>query len=173
MGLLFLSSCEKWKDKPAPDPGFTRHYCNDPEAVNYNWDFPGKPDNSTCFYPTQPFTGHYSYVDTIFDGSYEFDTFYKYDIYLFPVSNTKMRLVGLCPAGDTLRLTADKYYKAYIDSVRFDDSTFLPGSYFCTRRDTINGYLNKNRADSNKIHINFTVATDSGLRFHIGTGVRK
>src|ERR1043165_5567011 len=64
MGFAF--SCKKWQD-PAPkeDPRLTRHYCNDPSAVNYNWDFPGKPDNSVCFYPADLFAGTYMFYDTV------------------------------------------------------------------------------------------------------------
>src|ERR1043165_6289024 len=64
MGFAF--SCKKWQD-PAPkeDPRLTRPYCNDPEAVNYNWDFPGKPDNSVCFYPSDLFAGTYTFWDTV------------------------------------------------------------------------------------------------------------
>lgn len=41
LSVSIFFSCEKWKDpNPDVDPRITeRKYCNDPEAINYNWDF--------------------------------------------------------------------------------------------------------------------------------------
>ena len=40
--LLVAASCSKYTDDPGEtDPRLSRKYCNDPEAVNYNRDFPG------------------------------------------------------------------------------------------------------------------------------------
>src|SRR5262245_8926779 len=66
--VLLLASCEKWEDTPGKsDPRLERKYCNDPEAVNYNRDFPGTADNSVCYYPSDAFSGRYSFIDSIYD----------------------------------------------------------------------------------------------------------
>src|SRR5579872_3418748 len=62
-----VCSCSKYKDtKATADPRLTNPYCNDTNAVNYNWGFPGKPDSTVCFYPTDVFKGIYTFNDSIF-----------------------------------------------------------------------------------------------------------
>ena len=68
--MLCLSSflaCTKWADTQKPsDPRLTQKYCNDPFAVNYNWGFPGLPDNSTCIFPSDLYVGTYLFHDSIY-----------------------------------------------------------------------------------------------------------
>jgi len=64
--LSSILGCTKWTDtQNASDPRLTQKYCNDPFAVNYNWGFPGIPDNSTCVFPSDVYVGTYVFHDSI------------------------------------------------------------------------------------------------------------
>lgn len=151
---------------------FNTPYCNDPEAINYNWDFPGTPDNSICFYPTDVFAGTYLFDDTIYNEAYERDTILQYQIVIRAYSNTRFALVGFC--GDSIKLTADRFFKATIDStLNTIDQTPLNGQIVCRTVDTISGTINTSFADSTRIRINFNVASDTGLNYHVGTAIQQ
>jgi hypothetical protein len=172
---VMLYSCKKWKDEqPTPDSRLTRPYCNDPEAVNYNWDFPGKPDNTTCFFPTEVFSGAYSFTDSLYSGDLEYDTFYTYNISLVARSKSKFVVTGFCQGGGKeLTFTADRYYRAAADSLMMADSTFLSGQIGCRAADTLSGLITKDPRENNRLRINFTVLSDTGTTFHIGTAIKQ
>src|SRR4051812_10618768 len=67
--LALFMACKKDADPSAPRPGAldTTFYCNDPDAVNYNWGFPGTPDNSKCYYPSDIYAGTYSFTDSVYN----------------------------------------------------------------------------------------------------------
>src|SRR6218665_3868599 len=64
--FLCISSCKKWVDEKGPDLGLTNKYCNIPDAVNYNWGFPGIADSLVCYYPADVFKGDFILHDSIF-----------------------------------------------------------------------------------------------------------
>jgi len=143
-------SCAKWKDpKPYTDPQLTNPYCNDPNAVNYNWGFPGKPDNSLCFYPNSLFVGSYMYYDTMYNDT----LFVGADSFIINItipsnSETKMTLSGFCGGSGSISLTGLPGYEATVDTVVGDTSTFNQGQIMCSVGDTINGYILRDRVDS-------------------------
>lgn len=163
------------KNAPFNDPNeslFENKYCNDPEAINYNDGFPGTPDNNTCIYPRDVFVGTYSLRDSILNVDFELDTVWVMDISVFANSNNVLRITGFCD-GDSLDFTADRYYKATADSVMFPDSTLLPGQYGCRTLDTLVGTLTKDKIDTNRLKINWTITSDTGVNYHIGTAIKK
>lgn len=171
---ISLYSCKKWEDeKPAQDPRLTRPYCNDPEAVNYNWDFPGVPDNTRCFFPTEVFNGTYSFTDSLFSGDLEYDTFYTYNISLIARSKSRFVISGFCPGGKELAFTADRFYRASADSLMLPDSSFISGQIGCRAIDTLSGMITKDPKEDNKLRINFTVLSDTGTTYHIGTAIKQ
>lgn len=175
MVVVTLFSCKKWKDEQAvTDPRLTRPYCNDPEAVNYNWDFPGKPDNTTCFFPTDIFNGAYTFTDSVYSGDLEYNTSYTFNISLIPQSKSKFLLSGFCNGGTAknLTLTADRYYKAAVDSLILPDSSFMSGQVGCRPIDTLSGSI-IGEANKNKLRISFTVLSDTGTTYHIGTAIKQ
>ena len=150
------------------------HYCNDPIAINYNIGFPGTADNSICIYPTEVFDGTYQLADSVYNGEFELDTVLYYNVGFYAKSRTELRMYGFCVNGDTVRLTADRYYKASVDStLTLPDSNLIEGHVFCRAIDTIKGSISKYSSDSNKLRINFIIASDTGINYHIGTGVKK
>ncbi len=164
-----MFACKKWQD-PAPtnDPRLTNPYCNDPEAVNYNWGFPGKPDNSLCFYPKDLFLGDYLFVDSIYITSS--NTFIHSDslilhIYSRAGSNSKIAVVGFCGA-DSLKLTAGASYIATIDTLIGDTLTYR-GQQWCRVVDTVNGTIYNSRVDT-LLHINLQIISDTGITTHMG-----
>lgn len=170
---ITIWGCSKTNENTSVDDGlFTRKYCNDPEAVNFNHGFPGTPDSSICFYPKDVFAGSYLVKDSIFNTEFELDTVLEKIISFIAVNNSNLKVNGFCPSGDPLYFTADRFYKAQSDSLTLGDSTKLPGQLICSTSDTLIGTINKIEVDTPKIRINWTVASDTGINYHIGTGIK-
>lgn len=174
--ILLLSTfyaCQKSEPFDSPDKNdFDRLYCNDPIAINYNFNFPGTVDNSTCIYPTDVFEGSFLLRDSIYNAEFALDTVNEITVSFVRLSQTELLLKGFCPSGDTLTLTADRYYRASVDSTLIlPDSTFLDGQVFCRSLDTLSGFI-KSITDSNRIQVNFTIVSDTGVNYHIGTGTK-
>lgn len=166
LSCLCLSCMKSKTNTPTGDPRLSRVYCNDPEAVNYNWNFPGTPDNTTCFYPTEVFSPAYTYNDSVYfsDGTFLFTK--SYTLHVYPLSHVKLAIVGFCTSGDSLKLTADRFYHAQLDS------TSDLGQQLCRVQDTVSGNIIQNKSDSSRLQVNFTVQSDTGLTYHRGTAVK-
>lgn len=172
--VVVLYSCAKWKDpKGYTDPKLTNPYCNDPNAVNYNWGFPGKPDSTVCFYPDALFKGIYLFHDSVYSVTSGLfigaDSFY---LTIHSLSKTQISVFGICPsAADSVLLTAGPTFVATVDTM-IGDSLTTEGQSLCILADTINGTMTKDRIDSPAvIHVNFQVATDSGTFIHSGSAI--
>jgi hypothetical protein len=166
--LLF--ACKKSStNTPVSDSRLDRPYCNDPEAVNYNWDFPGTPDNTTCFYPTEVFSSAYSYNDSVYfkDGTFLYAN--PLTLHLYPLDKTKLFVTGFCGgSNDTLWFTADRYYRALLDT------TIDNGQPLCDIKDTATGTIIQSKTDSTLLQVNFTVVSDSdNVYFHRGTAIKQ
>jgi hypothetical protein len=170
-----LIGCSKADTSKTDDRLSNTTYCNEPEAINYNLGFPGVPDNTKCVFPTQVFKGSYLFYDSVLDADSKFKRVDTLKLTLAAISNVKLNLTGFCSGA--IALTANRYYKSVVDSlpiVNGSITTMLSGQYLCgNMKDTISGFITKNQADSTKISIDFTVATDSGIIFHKGTGTKK
>jgi len=173
--LLFsLVACQKWSDPPPKtDPRLTNHYCNDPAAVNYNWGFPGVPDSTICYYPANVYKGTYLFKDSIFLSNNIFT--YAYNnadsfLYIYPLSKTKIGVLGFCANGDTLKFTVDRSLRAVLDS-----SALGAGQPFCSLTDTVTGTITLDITDStNKTFlVDLTVASDTGINFHRGSAKKQ
>jgi len=173
-------SCKKWSDPTTPtDPRLNeRKYCNDPEAVNYNWNFPGKPDNSVCIYPSDLFKGTYTFTDSIYNDQQLFDSAGSQTLYtlqFIPVDKSRFRVVGFCANTDSLKFTAERStYQANADTTIFlNDTTKVYGQFFCRNLDTLSGNIVKSRSDSTSITIQFQVVSDTGINYHRGTAIKQ
>ena len=169
-GICVLFSCAKWKDpKPVNDPRLTNPYRNDPTAVNYNWGFPGKPDNTVCFYPSDLFQGSYLFYDSVYlSPSGLFISADSFIIKISKISNSKIGVTGFCNSGKQLTLTAGPTYVATMDTTVGDTTTMNPGQLLCRIQDTISGTISKDRVDSNLLHINLRVVSDTGTALFVG-----
>ncbi len=167
-----LAGCKKEEPATGNPNQITGVYCNDPKAVNYNKGFPGTPDNSICIYPTDVFRGTYVFIDSIFDINFRYDTVYSHIITLEAVDLNKMLLKGLC-SDSALPVTADRFYKATIDSSYSDYGLLMPGHWLCSKADTISGFLVRSQTDSTILKINLTVLSDTGLNYHIGSAKKQ
>ena len=182
---ILLFACQKEDKKGnSDDPRLTNKYCNDPRAVNYNWNFPGTPDNSLCFYPSSVFQGTYLFTDTVLNKDYVLaDTAhpsYTYMITLIPIGNdyNKMLLQGLHICSDTndaITLTATRFFKATVDSTAHPvlDSTLLPGQILSHCADTVSGYLTKSNGDDINLRVSLMVYNDTGIVYHVGTAKKQ
>lgn len=161
-------SCKKYKDNPGPtDPRLDRPYCNDPQAVNYNWGFPGKPDNSICLYPTDLFTGSYDYYDSIYDGSNKLVGQVTTTLSMTAMDHTKMRISGFC-GSSAYSFTANRQFRAEGDSILAGGAQL-----FCRPVDTLSGYIFKDSVVGQTVHFNLTVASDTGVYYHRGSAIKK
>ena len=161
--IVLLSSCSKWQDKPATnDPRLTNPYCNDPQAVNYNWGFPGKPDNTTCYYPTDLFKGGYSFTDSVYLPDDSLALVNAYSLYVTPLNHTAMSVSGFCGGNVILKFTAGKYGTATVDT----NATVQAGQYLCRELDTVSGTFT---TTNNGLYVSFKVVSDTGFTSHRGT----
>lgn len=164
-----LFSCNKWAD-PAPvtDPRLTNPYCNDPEAVNYNWGFPGKPDNTICFFPSDIFSGTYLFIDSVYLAASGLFIYTQAEtLQVSKQSKTELLISGLCSNGNTLRVTAHSDFTATIDTTAGDTTTLNRGQLLCRTQDTASGTFTYSRIDS-LLHIQFQVVNDTGITTHMG-----
>ncbi len=173
LALLSLSAllcaCKDYPDVPAePDGRLNRPYCNDPEAVNFNRDFPGYEDNGVCYYPADAFAGGWAFEDSIYDGTQKFIKSQTINFDIAPEDKLKFRLNGFCPgSGPAIAFTASR-------SLRADaDTTAEKGQILCRETDTVSGYLAMPLFDSSKIRFFLTVISDTGTVFHRGTAYRR
>jgi hypothetical protein len=167
--LLSFSACQPTDyTATAPDTLNTRFYCNDPEAVNYNWGFPGRPDSSICRYPSDYFSGTFSYFDSIYLADGKFDSagsLRRYMLSLQGINRRQFSVSGFC-AGGSLLLTGSRYFTASFDT------TTLRGQPFCRMQDTISGTITRRLEDTTRLRISFTVVSDTGTATHRGTAYR-
>ena len=177
---VLFTACEKWTDpEPKTDPRIgERRYCNDPEAVNFNWNFPGLEDNTTCIYPSDLFKGTYLFRDSIYSADNVFDSArsgISYILQIIPSGKSKFRVLGFCGPGDSLLFTAERStYRASADTtIIVNDSTFGYGQFFCRDLDTLTGSFTKSRTDSTALLIDFRVISDTGANLHRGTAIRQ
>jgi hypothetical protein len=174
VGSSVFFSCSKYKD-PAPYhyAGLdTTFYCNDPAAVNYNWNFPGTVNNNLCFYPTDLFAGTYVFHDSVYRDT----LFIKADSFTLTMnalSHTKITVMGFCSNGQKLTLTAGPTYIATVDTTEGDSTTINRGQALCRIQDTIAGTIAKDRVDTGLLHITLHVASDTGMTTHYGSARKK
>jgi len=167
----------------------TNPYCNDPNAVNYNWGFPGKPDNTICFYPSDLFEGTDPfYIDSIFQKDLSFTRRDSFSLSIARVDEFHILVAGFCDSNRSANwpATAAATYVATLDTVlggigpafcRARDSTMgdtVTGTL--TRDINITPYYDSVKMDSVYfvLHINFQVVSDTGTTLHMGTAyIRK
>lgn len=175
---VVIYSCSKYEDPPAADgSGLTNKYCNDSRATNYNWGFPGIPDNSVCIYPVDSFLGNWSLTDSMFRPNGEnIGVQFKTLTFTGTEDTAKIgfSITGWCSNNTPIYLIANKYSYAYIDTLAEGTS----GQFFCgATTDTLSGQLNMyNDGDSTlkgRMEINFVVNDASGTVNHKGTAVKQ
>ncbi len=161
LAFFLVAACKPYED-PAPitDPRLDNSsYCNDPAAINYNWGFPGVPDNSLCIFPADVFIGNYVWRDTILD---ENRTVLGYDsalVTITKIDTVRFNINGRC--GYDLKLTADKFLGIVIDSI---DGR---GQKFCQPNDTIIGTgLKTGFSDTTTFTLNYVIISDTGSSIH-------
>lgn len=173
--LVFLA-CSKYKDPARPDLGDSlgnKVYCNDPRAVNYNWNFPGKLDNTTCVYPIDPFSGNWKFQDYVTLPNGDTDAVLTRNLVFTSTEDTVLThiaVTGWCSGNVPLYITANKYGKALVDT--FPGSAL--GQYLCVTTDTLNGNFNKGAYKSpDSMKIDLTVTDASGAKSHKGIAVKQ
>jgi hypothetical protein len=173
LSVVVLFACKKYKDPPATggDDRLTNKYCNDSRAVNYNWGFPGKPDNTICIYPVDSFLGSWLFTDSVFlpDGSLQ--TVQTKTLSFTATEDTvmtHMSVVGWC-GNIPFFVNANKYRLAYVDTLEEG----VGGQLLCATLDTLSGTFNKNTGFVNTMKIDLTIINASGTTFHRGEAVKQ
>lgn len=163
-----LLSCKKYKDpEPFTDSRINTKYCNDPSAINFNWDFPGIPDNSVCVYPSQIYNGSFLMYDTIINYLGETLATDTFSILMSAIDTTRIHITGFC---------GNQIYKAHANRfLSFTlDSTLGNGQLFCNNKDTISGGAKKSGLhDTIPILWKYYIQTDTGVVTHIAQAVKK
>ena len=165
--LLFLS-CKKYKDPdPFTDPRIVNKYCNIPSAINYNWNFPGIPDDSQCVFPAQIYNGSYFYHDSIYNNAGLLLSEDSFVLNFTQIDTTRLQITGFCP-GNTIFAKATRFYKFTIDSIAGN------GQLLCNITDTLAGKGSKfDLSDTTTIQLEYTVYTDTGIIYHAGTAIKQ
>jgi len=174
--LLVFYACTKYKDPPATglDPRLTNHYCNDPDAINYNWNFPGIADSTTCFYPVDSFKGTWNFYDTVYLPSGDTASISMKQLVFTPTEDSvkaHLAITGWCGNGSAIYVTANKYYRADVDTI--PGGAF--GQYLCGGTDTLNGYFMRNTDDTlqRSMKVDLTINSSEGVTYHRGTAIRQ
>lgn len=160
--LVFFCACKKYVD-PAPftDPRIVNKYCNDPAAINYNWDFPGVPDNTVCVYPAEIYAGSYLFHDTIIKFTGEYISNDSFLISFLDIDSTHLKITGFCGA-NFHTAKANRFFKFTLDSLVGNGQTF------CNGIDTIVGGGSKIAIQDTFIQIVYQLQTDTGVVYHKG-----
>ncbi len=172
--LLFFA-CSKSKDPARPNLGNGldgRYYCNDPKAVNYNWGFPGHPDNNTCIYPIDSFLGTWAFKDYVLQPNGDTDAVIDRMLTLSSTEDTvhtHIAITGWCGGNVPFYITANKYGKAVVDT--FPGSAL--GQFLCVNTDTLNGNFIKAAYKGDSIKVDLTVNDAAGLKYHKGVAVKQ
>lgn len=161
-----MLSCKRYKD-PAPftDPRIVNEYCNIPSAINYNWNFPGIPNDSTCIFPAEIYAGNYFFRDSIFNNAGTFLDQDSFPIVFAQLNDSNMTISGFCP-GNLLHATASRFLKFTIDTVIGN------GQALCNA-DTIEGGGLKYGLSDSAIKLVYQVNTDTGIYYHAGTAIKQ
>ncbi len=166
--LLFLLACKGYKD-PAPftDPRIVNPYCNNPSAINYNWNFPGIPNDSVCIFPADIFGGTYFYHDSIFNATgllLNEDSFY---ITLHQIDTTHLTIEGFC-TGKVFTARANRFGAFTLDSIQGS------GQFLCNGIDTLMGGGSKfDIWDTLSLHLQYQVHSDTAVVYHAGTAIKQ
>ena len=165
-----IYACSKYKDPdPAqPDPRLNNPYCNDSRAINYNWGFPGKPDNSVCIYPVDPFLGSWVLTDTIYLVNGDISGVQTKNLTFTATEDTiltHLSVSGWCGGTTPFYLTANKYRKAVVDTLLIGSI----GQYLCNNTDTLSGMMT---AKTDTFRIDLAITNASGTTYHKGTAIK-
>lgn len=163
MALLSIASCLKADDPPPakPNPNLTNHYCNNPNAINYNWGFPGIPDSTVCVFPDDLFKGQWVLTDSIFHADSTFNYAETQTLNFLPTedsSRSHLKITGFCGNTSFLLATADKYGNAVIDSM----NSTTAGQFLCSPNDTAIGEFQIIQPGRDSMQIQLTVTGLSG-----------
>lgn len=167
-----IASCLKSEDpEPASPPNeLTSRYCNDPNAINYNWGFPGIADSTLCIYPVDHFLGQWTLTDSVFHADSSFNYAATQTLTFTATEDTlrsHLKVSGLCDNGNMLLATADKYGRAVIDSMNYQ----TPGQFFCSQADTVTGSFQFwfSGKDTMDVRLNI-IGAEAG--YHKGVAIR-
>lgn len=161
--LLGTNSCDKWIDEKAPDIGLDKKYCNIPDAVNYNWNFPGIADSSVCYYPADVFKGDFILYDTIRGNNDSFISAQTRQLHIEADGKEKIIIGGFCDNTGNLYFTANRYLRAVSDTTLANEG----GQLICRETDTLFGEISR-IINTDTFSINFTVYNDTGTIRHKG-----
>ena len=165
--LLLTAACKKYEDPdPFTDDRIKNKYCNIPSAINYNWDFPGIADNTTCIFPAQIYKGNYLFHDTVVNALGEYISKDSFLVSFLQIDSTRLTISGFC--GYNLHYAkATRFFKFTLDSLIGN------GQVFCNNKDTIAGGGSKiGIHDTSTIQIVYQLQTDTGIVFHKGTAFK-
>lgn len=172
MALLGVG-CSTYTDPEKPDieDELQNKYCNIPTAVNYNWNFPGKEDNSICFYSWDLYEGSWQFIYDVYAANNNIDKLFSDTIILSFSKNVadttkaSMQVSGWCASG-SMNILIDRFYIAKTDT--------MPNgfNYQIVCLDTLSGTLEKNILDTATLSLKMAVNSPNGQFNYIGVGTK-
>ena len=173
---VVIFSCSKYKDPPSTgiDDRLKDKYCNDSRAVNYNWGFPGIPDNTVCIYPVDSFIGTWLFTDSMFLPNGD-NVGVQLKTLTFSSTEdkalTNMAVTGWCNNASPFYVTANKYSVATVDT----SAGGMLGQFLCNNSDTLTGQImfSLDSALKGTMLIDFTIANAGGSTNHRGRAVKQ
>lgn len=175
IAMVLISSCEKYEDSSQNDwkVDENQEYCNHPDAVNYNWGFPGVINDSICIFPNEVFEGQWYLTDTLFNDTLGVEAIRErfIDIQWVPEDSIeyKLRLSGWCDNEHELYLDANRFLLASV----IDELEDYPGQWDCDLTSSISGTIRKNNFDADTLYLQMIQQTDQDqLRIIKGRAIK-
>jgi hypothetical protein len=168
LGLIItFFACKKYKDPVNPPlNNLTSKYCNNPKAINYNWGFPGSPDNSICIYPADLYAGSYIFYDSLLDASGLYLPFDTIAVTITKLNDSSISINGLC---GTTNFTATA-----LKNNRFNlDTTAQIGQIYCSGADTINGFATKWLWNDSNFKFTYLLINGVNIKEHKGYFIKQ
>lgn len=167
--MLGFISCDRYEDKTLQDwdDQDNSYYCNQADAINYNWGFPGLINDSICIFPNEVFEGTWYLTDTIFNDTLGIEQIQERWVTIDWVADDtisyKLKMMGFCEEDQPLYFDANRFMLANI----VDDLEDTNGQLYCDLTSSISGNIRKDNIDSDTLYLQMLQQTNTDLLFTI------
>src|SRR5690625_160640 len=171
MLALGFVSCEKYEDKAQKDieDALKNQYCNITDAINYNWGFPGEPNDSLCIFPVEPFIAYsWTLLDTVFNEDFEVletrnRTIYFEEYTAIDTLKHMMLMHDYCSENSSILLEANRHLLATV----YDNIENDVGQLDCDESSVLNGFISLDSLSADTLKLRFHKRTIDELNLII------
>lgn len=169
--ILNFISCEKYEDKAKKDidDTLTNQYCNITDAINYNWGFPGEPNDSLCIFPVEPFIAYsWTLIDTVLNEDMDILETRNRTIYFeeYTAIDTMKHMILMkdyCSENSSILLEANRHLLASV----FDNMENDIGQLDCDGSSVLNGFISLDSLSADTLKLRFQKRTIDDLNLTI------